>query len=70
MASLLAVGIATLLAIVLVAGYMRVLRELQRINANLEHLTKLVAGTRLKYESLPEAQFHDPYWRGRTKPYS
>ena len=70
MASLLAVGIATLLAIVLVAGYMRVLRELQRINANLEQLTKLVAGTRRNDWSLPEAQFHDPYWLGRTKPYS
>jgi hypothetical protein len=38
---LLAVGIATLLAIILSAGYALVLRELRQINANLEHLTEL-----------------------------
>ena len=35
---LLAVGIATLLAIILSAGYALVLRELRQINANLEQL--------------------------------
>ena len=40
---LLAVGIATLLAIILSAGYALVLRELRQINANLEQLTELGA---------------------------
>jgi hypothetical protein len=43
---LLAVGIATLLAIILSAGYALVLRELRQINANLEHLTELGAVAR------------------------
>ena len=40
---LLAVGIATLLAIILSAGYALVLRELRQINANLEQLIELGA---------------------------
>jgi hypothetical protein len=43
MASLLAVGIATLLAIVLSASYALLLRELRQINANLGQLIELVA---------------------------
>jgi hypothetical protein len=49
---LLAVGIATLLAIILSAGYALVLRELRQINANLGQLIKLVAGARRPGEPL------------------
>jgi hypothetical protein len=59
MASLLAVGIATLLAIVL---YALVLRELRQINANLEQLLELVAGARRHDEPLREAPREDIGW--------
>jgi hypothetical protein len=55
MASLLAVGIATLLAIVLSASYALLLRELRQINANLGQLIELVAGARRPGEPLREA---------------
>jgi hypothetical protein len=41
MASLLAVGVAAVLAIVITIAYALVLRELQKINANLEQFIKL-----------------------------
>jgi hypothetical protein len=41
MANLLAVGVAALLAIVITIAYALVLRELQKINANLEQFIKL-----------------------------
>jgi hypothetical protein len=54
MASLLvAVGIATSLAIVLSAGNALVLRELRQINANLERLIELTH----------EMRRHDEVWR-------
>ena len=62
MAGLLAVGIATLLAIVLSASYALVLRELRQINANLEHLIELVAGARRHDEPLREAPREDIGW--------
>jgi hypothetical protein len=43
---LVAVGIATLLAIVLSVGYAVALRELRQINANFERLIELVAVSR------------------------
>jgi hypothetical protein len=46
MANLLAVGVAALLAIVMVIAYALVLRELQKINANLEQFIKLVLDLR------------------------
>ena len=46
MANLLAVGVAALLAIVITIAYALVLRELQKINANLEQFIKLVLGLR------------------------
>jgi hypothetical protein len=46
MASLLAVGVAALLAIVIAIAYALVLRELQKINANLEQFIKLVLDLR------------------------
>jgi hypothetical protein len=46
MASLLAVGVATLLMIVITIAYALVLRELQKINANLEQFIKLVLDLR------------------------
>ena len=45
-ANLLAVGVAALLAIVITIAYALVLRELQKINANLEQFIKLVLGLR------------------------
>jgi hypothetical protein len=51
---LVAVGIATLLAIVLSVGYAVALRELRQINANLEQLIELVAGGRRHDEPLRE----------------
>jgi hypothetical protein len=51
---LVAVGIATLLAIVLSVGYAVALRELRQINANLEQLIELVAGERRHDEPLRE----------------
>ena len=62
MASLLAVGIATLLAIVLFASYALVLRELRQINANLEQLLELVAGARRHDAPLREAPREDIGW--------
>ena len=47
---LLAVGIATLLAIILSAGYALVLRELRQINANLEQLIELGAVARRPHD--------------------
>ena len=65
MASLLvAVGIATLLAIVLSVGYAVVLRELRQINANLEQLIELMAGARRHDERLHEAP-RDIGWNPR-----
>ena len=55
---LLAVGIATLLAIILSAGYALVLRELRQINANLEQLIGLLA----RNEAMPEAPREDIGW--------
>jgi hypothetical protein len=46
MASLLAVGVAALLAIVIAVAYALVLRELKKINANLEQFIKLVLDLR------------------------
>ena len=46
MANLLAVGVAALLAIVISIAYALVLRELQKINANLEQFIKLVLDLR------------------------
>ena len=46
MASLLAIGVAALLAIVITIAYALVLRELQKINANLEQFIKLVLDLR------------------------
>jgi hypothetical protein len=66
MASLLvAVGIATLLAIVLSASYALVLRELRQINANLERLIELVAGVRRRDEPLREAPREDVGWNSQ-----
>jgi hypothetical protein len=63
MASLLvAVGLATLLAIVLSASYALVLRELRQINANLERLIELVAEVRRRDEPLREAPREDIGW--------
>jgi hypothetical protein len=64
MASLLAVGIATLLAIVLSVGYALLLRELRQINANLGQLIELVAGARRPGEPLREAS-HDIGWNSQ-----
>jgi hypothetical protein len=52
---LVAVGIATLLAIVLSVGYAVALRELRQINANLERLIELMAVSRRHDEPLREA---------------
>jgi hypothetical protein len=52
---LVAVGIATLLAIVLSVGYAVALRELRQINANFERLIELVAVSRRHDEPLREA---------------
>jgi hypothetical protein len=60
---LLAVGIASLLAILLSAGYALVLRELRQINANLEQLLELVAGARRHDEPLREAPREDIGWQ-------
>ena len=59
---LLAVGIATLLAIILSAGYALVLRELRQINANLEHLTELAAVARRDNEPLRGSPHQDIGW--------
>jgi hypothetical protein len=56
MESLLAVGIGTLLAIVLSASYALLLRELRQINANLGQLIELFAGGRRPGEPLREAR--------------
>jgi uncharacterized membrane protein len=56
-ALLLAVGIATLLAIILSAGYGLVLRELRQINANLEQLIELGALARRHDEPLRGSPF-------------
>jgi hypothetical protein len=72
MASLLvAVGIATLVAIVLCASYAVVLRELRQINANLERLIELMAGARRHDEPLREAPREDIGWntQGAYKPW-
>ena len=54
---LLAVGIATLLAIILSAGYALVLRELRQINANLEQLIGLLAR-----DAMPKPPREDIGW--------
>ena len=54
---LVAVGIATLLAIVLSVGYAVVLRELRQINANLEQLIELGALARRHDEPLRGSPF-------------
>ena len=59
---LLAVGIATLLAIVLFASYALVLRELRQINANLEQLLELVAGAHRHDEPLRGSPHQDIGW--------
>jgi hypothetical protein len=46
MAGLFAVLVAVLLAIAISVAYVLILRELQRINANLEQFIKLVADAR------------------------
>ena len=51
---LVAVGIAMLLAFVLSAGYVLVLRELRQINGNLERLIKLTDEARRHDEALRE----------------
>lgn len=61
---LVAVGIATLLAIVLSVGYAVALRELQQINANLERLIELVAVSRRHDEPLRQAP-RDIGWNPR-----
>jgi hypothetical protein len=53
---LVAVGIATLLAIVLSVGYAVALRELRQINANFERLIELVAVSRRHDEPLRETR--------------
>ena len=62
---LLAVGIATLLAIILSAGYALVLRELRQINANLEHLTELAAVACRHDEPLRGSPHQDIGWSTR-----
>ena len=59
---LLAVGIATLLAIILSAGYALVLRELRQINANLEQLIELGAVARRHDEPLRGSPHQDIGW--------
>ena len=59
---LLAVGIATLLAIVLSAGYALVVRELRQINANLEQLIELGAVARRHDEPLRGSPHQDIGW--------
>jgi hypothetical protein len=67
MASLLvAVGIATLVAIVLCASYAVVLRELRQINANLERLIELMAGARRHDVPLRESSTRR-YWMEYTR---
>jgi hypothetical protein len=46
MAEFLAVGVTVLLVIVITVAYVLVLRELQKINANLEQFIKLVLDLR------------------------
>jgi hypothetical protein len=59
---LLAVGVATLLAIILSAGYALVLRELRQINANLQQLIELMAERRHHDEALREAPREQIGW--------
>jgi hypothetical protein len=67
MASLLvAVRIATLLAIILCASYALVLRELRQINANLERLIELMDGARRHDEPLREAPREDFGWKTQS----
>jgi hypothetical protein len=63
---LLAVGVATLLAIILSAGYALVLRELRRINANLEQLIQLVPKARPPDELLPGSPHKDIGWNTQS----
>ena len=59
---LVAIGIAMLLASVLFAGYVLVLRELQQINGNLQRLIKLADEARRHDEPLRGAP-RDPHKR-------
>jgi hypothetical protein len=59
---LVAIGIAMLLAFVLSAGYVFVLRELRQINANLERLIELTNEARRHDEPLRGAP-RDPHKR-------
>jgi hypothetical protein len=59
---LLAVGIATSLAITLSAGYALVLRELRQVNANLKQLIELGAIARRQDEPLRGSPHHDIGW--------
>jgi hypothetical protein len=60
MACLLAVGIATLLAIVLSTSYALILRELRQTNANLRQLIEQGAGARRYDEPLRGAPHKGP----------
>jgi hypothetical protein len=59
---LLAVGIGTLVAIVLAASYALVLRELRQINANLKQLIELGAVARRDDEPLRGSPRQDIGW--------